>query len=96
MTSTLQPRTHGMAIVTSGNKEACERGVTATGPFGVPHARAHVIDLLVMRVSLAALTWAQRRADRARLTREEQQRRYRVARELEQRDHHLRLTVRAF
>lgn len=40
--------------------------MTATSVF-VParRARAHGVDLLVMRVSMAALLWARRRADRA-------------------------------
>lgn len=33
-------------------------------------ARAHGIDLLVMRLSIAALRWARRRADRSLSTRE--------------------------
>jgi hypothetical protein len=48
-----------------------------------------------MRVSLAALLWARRRADRAQLSREQHQQRYRLQRELEQRDHRLHRMGRA-
>ena len=96
MISTLEPRTQGMAVFGAGTTEAFERGRTASDLANVPDARADGIDLVVIRVSLAALTWARLRADRARPSREEQQRRYRLARELERRDHHLRLLARAF
>ena len=48
-------------------------------------SRARGIDLLVMRVSLAMLHWARRRADRASLPREEQARRFLVHAEIARR-----------
>lgn len=49
--------------------------------------RARGIDLLVMRVSLAMLLWARRRADRAALPREEQARRFMVQADIARRQH---------
>ena len=66
---------------------------SAVGSFS--RVRARGLDRLVMRVSLAALLWARRRADRAQLSREQHQRRYRLARELEQRGHQLHRMGRA-
>lgn len=39
-------------------------------PSARPRARAHGIDLVVMRMSLAGLRWARRRADRATASRD--------------------------
>lgn len=52
------------------------------------HTRAHGFDLLVMRLSIAALGWAERRADRATLSHEENSRRFRLQADLAERAHH--------
>ena len=57
--------------------------------------QARGLDRLVIRVSLTALVWARRRADRAQLSREQHQQRYQLAREQEQRDHRLHRMGRA-
>ena len=49
--------------------------------------RARGIDLLVMRMSLAMLLWARRRADRADLPREEHERRLAVQADVVRRQH---------
>lgn len=50
-------------------------------------SRPHGIDLLVMRMSLAMLLWARRRANRTVMTREENLRRREVAVATEVREH---------
>jgi hypothetical protein len=50
-------------------------------------SRPRGIDLLVMRVSLAMLHWARRRADRASVTREEHKRRLAVQADIARRQH---------
>lgn len=58
----------------------------------IRRARPSGFDRLVMRLSLAALLWARRRADRAVPTREEHARRYELQRDRERRElarHHL-------
>ena len=50
-------------------------------------ARPSGLDRVVMRVSLAMLLWARRHADRAAVSREQQQRRYAMLRDLDRRSH---------
>lgn len=50
-------------------------------------AHAHGIDLLVMRLSMAALLWARRRADRADLGRDDLVRLRQQSAAIEQREH---------
>jgi hypothetical protein len=62
---------------------------TATTPkaSAARRARPYGFDLLVMRISLAMLLWARRRADRTAVTRAEQRLHYLVALERERHDH---------
>ncbi len=56
-------------------------------PLTTTRSRARGIDLLVMRLSLAMLHWARRRADRDVLPREEQARRHQVRADIAHREH---------
>lgn len=53
--------------------------------------RPHGLDLLVMRVSLAMLVWARRRADRVSVQHEERLRQHHLRRETERREHEFAL-----
>jgi hypothetical protein len=58
-------------------------------------SRPHGFDRLVMRLSVATLLWAQRRAVRSSVGFDEHRRRYLVERELSQQGHDaLRITAR--
>lgn len=66
----------------------------ATTAYIRPGARrAHGFDYLAMRVSLAVLLWARRRADRHAMSRDELARRVRLQRETERREHAYALSV---
>jgi hypothetical protein len=65
-----------------------EPTMIATTAYIRPGARrAHGFDYLAMRVSLAVLLWARRRADRHAVSRDELSRRFRIQRETERREH---------
>jgi hypothetical protein len=71
-----------------------EPTMIATTAYIRPGARrAHGIDYLAMRVSLAVLLWARRRADRHAVSRDELSRRLRVQRETERREHEFALRI---
>src|ERR1700712_1068601 len=53
-----------------------------TAAYGTRRVRPHGLDLLVMRLSLATLLWARRRADRNLMTHEENMLRRAVEMEL--------------
>lgn len=55
--------------------------------------RARGFDLLAMRVSLAVLLWARRRADRHAISRDDHARRMRLQRETERREHGYALRI---
>lgn len=65
-----------------------EPTMIATTAYIRPGARrAHGFDYLAMKVSLAVLLWARRRADRRAIDRDEHARRWWLQRETERREH---------
>ena len=70
----------------TGSTRGQETTMTSHSLAATRH-RARGIDLLVMRVSLAMLLWARRRADRATVTREEQERLFAVQADIARRQH---------
>jgi len=96
MTTTLQTGPERAVLVDPILEPRGQADAPATPPRKMPRARPHGIDLLVVRLSVAALLWAGRRADRAQLPREEHQRRFLMEQELERREHHVRRMVPGF
>jgi len=70
----------------TGSTRGQETTMTSHSLAATRH-RARGIDLLVMRVSLAMLLWARRRADRADLPREEHERRLAIQADIARRQH---------
>lgn len=60
---------------------------TRSGARSATRSGARGIDLMVMRISLAMLLWARRRAERATVTREEHERRLVLHAEIARREH---------
>ncbi len=59
------------ALTLTDRTESAEGAVAPMVPTVVITSRPHGLDRLVMRLSLAALLWAQRHADRTTLTSEQ-------------------------
>ena len=82
------PTTDRVSVAHRAFDSASTRGQETTmTSLATTRHRARGIDLLVMRVSLAMLLWARRRADRADLPREEHERRLAIQADIARRQH---------
>jgi len=74
-------------------KEEVNTMTAATQNYAIRRARPHGIDLVIMRVSLMALLWARRHANRTAESYEDHTRMYRETQSLHRREHDAALLV---